>query len=226
MRAGLVGGLIGGLAVVGLLMPGATMLASAQEATPAAAELPVAPDPSLCQVEPRPLAFFEQYVGTPTAMAAATPEATPIEEGADAVEGTMEGFVPPVGQAADPETVDAVVATAVEVVACFNAGDLPRAFALYTDDLIDVFAGAEPLPQEQFDIMAATPAAVPVEAREQVLAIREVVILPDGRAGGFVDFAFAGGYRETQYVVLTQEGERWLVDEILLFAPLEGTPAP
>ncbi|MBA2595415.1 MAG: hypothetical protein H0V00_02200, partial [Chloroflexia bacterium] len=50
--------------------------------------------------------------------------------------------------------------------------------------------------------------------------------LPDGRAGGFVDFAFAGGYRETQYVVLTQEGERWLVDEILLFAPLEGTPAP
>ncbi len=218
--------LIVGLAVASLLTPEATPLARAQEATPTAADLPVAPDPALCQVEPRPLAFFEQYVGTPAAMPDATPNATPIEDGAAAVEGTVDAFVPPEGEPADPATVDALVATAVEIVACFNAGDLPRAFALYTDDLIASFAAADPLPQEDFDIMAATPVAVPAEEHERVLAVRDAVILPDGRAGAFVDFAFAGGYLETQYVVLMQEGGRWLVDEILLFAPLEATPVP
>lgn len=169
-------------------------------------------------VEPRPLAFFEQYVGTPAG--------TPSDAGAADVEGTLDSFVPPEGQPADPETVDAVVATAVEIVACFNAGDLPRAFALYSDNLIEDFAAADPLPQEELDVMAATPTAAPDDQRSSVLAVRDVMLLDDGRVGGFVDFAFETGYLETQYVILTQEGDRWLVDEILLFAPSEATPTP
>lgn len=210
--------LIVALFVASLLAPGGMSLAIAQEATPAA-DLPVTPDPALCLVEPRPLTFFEQYLGTPSA-------ATPTDEGAAAVEGTLDEFVPPAGEPADPATVAAVTATAVEIVACFNAGDLPRAFALYTDTMIESFAAGEPLPQEEFDAMAASPVAALDEQRSTVLAVRDVVLLPDGRVGAFADFEFEDGYRETQYAILVQEGDRWLIDEILLFAPLAATPTP
>ena len=205
------------LIATGLIVPGLTSTTQAQEGVNAA-DLPVTPDPALCVVEPRPLAFFEQYVGTP--------DATPSDEGSAEFEGSLDSFVPPEGQPADPETVDAVVATAVEVVACFNAGDLPRAFALYSDDLIESFAAADPLPQEEFDAMAATPTAAPADQRSSVLAVRDVILLDDGRVGGFIDFEFEDGYHETQYAVLTLEGDRWLVDEILLFAPSAATPTP
>ncbi|MBW3634629.1 MAG: hypothetical protein KY456_16540 [Chloroflexi bacterium] len=182
------------------------------------ADLPITPGPELCLVEPRPLEFFEQYVGTP--------DATPSDAGSEEFEGSLESFVPPAGQPAEPETVDAVVATAVEIVACFNGGDLPRAFALYSDNLIESFASEDPLPQAEFDAMAATPTAASEDQWSSVLAVRDVILLDDGRVGGFVDFEFAGGYRETQYAILVQEGDRWLVDEILLFAPIAATPTP
>ena len=209
--------LVVGVIVISVMAPGVTLVADAQDGM-TAADLPVTPVPELCLVEPRPLAFFEQYVGTP--------EATPSDAGSDEFEGSLDAFTPPEGQPADPETVDAVVATAIEVVACFNAGDLPRAFALYSDNLIEDFASADPLPQEEFDVMAATPAAAPEDQRSSILAVRDVVLLDDGRVGGFIDFEFEDGYRETQYAVLTMEGDRWFVDEILLFAPSLATPAP
>jgi hypothetical protein len=207
-----------GLFAASLLTPGATRVASAQDTMPTAADLPIAPDPALCLVEPRPVDFFEQFLGTP----AATPSGAGVAE----LEGTIDAFVPPEGDPADAATVDAVVATAVEITACFNAGDLLGAFALYTDAMIESLAAEDPLPQEEFDVMAASPVAMPAEERERVLAVRDVVILPDGRAGGFVDFEFAGGYLETQYAVLVEQDGRWLVDEILLYAPSEGTPTP
>ena len=74
--------------------------------------------------------------------------------------------------------------------------------------------------------MAATPQPVPEEQWSSILAVRDVVILPDGRAAAAVDFEFAEGFQETQYVIMAQMGDRWLVDEILHFAPLEATPAP
>lgn len=209
------------LIVCGLLAPGATPLARAQD-LPTAADLPVTADPALCQVAPRPIAFFEQYVGTPAAMADATPGGEATAEAAS----TLDGFVPPTGEPADAATVDAVVATAIEVTACFNAGDILRAFALFSDNVITGFASEDPLAQADLDAMAAAPVPLPADQQESVLAIRDVIVLPDGRAAGFLDFEFVGDYRETQYVVLIEEGGRWLVDEILLFAPLEGTPAP
>jgi hypothetical protein len=182
------------------------------------ADLPITPGPELCLVEPRPLEFFEQYLGTPGA--------TPSVEGAAEMGGSLDSFVPPEGQPADPETVDAVAATAVEIVACYNGGEVRRVFALYSNNLIESFASGDPLPQEEFDAMAATPTAVPEDQWSTVLAVREVILVDDGRVAGFVDFEFEDGYRETQYAILVEEGDRWLVDEILLFAPNTATPIP
>src|SRR5687767_6181610 len=65
--------------LLGLMALSPTGSTLAQEATPAARL--GAPDPSECTVEPRPMTFFEQFIGTPTAeqeaAMAAMEEATP-----------------------------------------------------------------------------------------------------------------------------------------------------
>jgi plastocyanin len=91
----------------------------AQDATPAAGEVI---DPAECQVEPRPIEEIEQLVGTASEEADATPDA--------AQAGSMEG------EDADEATVQAVTQTYRELVACLNAGEFLRIYALYTDDYL------------------------------------------------------------------------------------------
>jgi plastocyanin len=91
----------------------------AQDATPAAGEVV---DPAECQVEPRTVEELQQLVGTASEGAEATPGA--------AQAGSMEG------EDADEATVQAVNQTYREVVACLNAGEFLRVYALYTDDYL------------------------------------------------------------------------------------------
>jgi uncharacterized cupredoxin-like copper-binding protein len=91
----------------------------AQDATPAAGEVI---DPAECQVEPRTTEEIQQLVGTASEEAEATPGA------ADA--GSMQG------EEADEATVQAVTQTYRELVACLNAGEFLRVYALYTDDYL------------------------------------------------------------------------------------------
>ena len=91
----------------------------AQDATPAAGEVI---DPAECQVEPRAIEEIEQLVGTAGEGADATPDA--------AQAGSMEG------EDADEATVQAVTQTYRELVACLNAGEFLRIYALYTDDYL------------------------------------------------------------------------------------------
>src|SRR5215211_7261011 len=109
------------LAVVAVL---ATMLFAhpaviAQNATPAAGEVI---DPAECQVEPRATEEIEQLVGTASEAADATPDA--------AQAGSMEG------EDADEATVQSVTQSYRELVACLNAGEFLRIYALYTDDYL------------------------------------------------------------------------------------------
>src|ERR671918_2604621 len=91
----------------------------AQNATPAAGEVI---DPAECQVEPRPIEEIERLVGIASEEADATPDA--------AQAGAMEG------EDADEATVQAVTQTYRELVACLNAGEFLRVYALYTDDYL------------------------------------------------------------------------------------------
>ena len=92
---------------------------TAQDATPAAGEVI---DPAECQVEPRAVEELEQLIGTAGEGEEATPEA--------AQAGSMEG------EDADEATVEAVTQTYRELVACLNAGQFLRVYALYTDDYL------------------------------------------------------------------------------------------
>jgi plastocyanin len=91
----------------------------AQDATPASGEVI---DPAECQVEPRAIEEIQQLVGTAGEEADATPDA--------AQAGSMEG------EDADEATVQAVTQTYRELVACLNAGEFLRVYALYTDDYL------------------------------------------------------------------------------------------
>jgi len=109
------------LAVVGFALSGVVAPAAlAQEATPPVGEVIAAEQ---CQVGPRSIESIEQLIGTPAAGGAdATPDLTEI------------GHL--TGEPADEATVEAVTATYRELVACLNAGDYLRIYALYTDDYV------------------------------------------------------------------------------------------
>jgi plastocyanin len=110
----------------------------AQDATPAAGEVV---DPAECQVEPRSTEEIQQLIGTASEGAEATPGA--------AQAGSMQG------EDADEATVQAVTQTYRELVACLNAGDFLRVYALYTDDYLRRTLADSGMDLEQ---MQATPA--------------------------------------------------------------------
>ncbi|MDP9359303.1 MAG: hypothetical protein M3R02_29260 [Chloroflexota bacterium] len=121
-----------------VLTIGGSTRTAAQETTPVAG--PEVPDPALCQVPPRTeAALLALLAGTPMA---GTPVAgTPTSELPASVAG--EDLLP-AGTPANAATIAGITATARELIACNNAGDLARVFALYTDDLVRMAFGGDP----------------------------------------------------------------------------------
>jgi hypothetical protein len=190
---------------------------AAQDATPAAgaAAFPIEADPAACQVEPRStdelLALWYTPEGSPV------PAATPTW-GAQTTSLTLT-VGPPADEATRSEVVDAVS----EVFGCFAAGDFARATALFTDDLVRSFGG-EPgtTVEDARAFLEATPAAgMEVAEEERVIAITDVMDLGDGRVGAFV-VDESGGELDTVYAIFERQEDRWLVDEIVDFAPRPG----
>ena len=206
---------VGGLAVL-LGLGGATALL-AQEATPTAGVglFPISPDPAACLVEPRStdelLGLWYTLEGSPV------PAATPTW-GAQTTSLTL-----PVGPPVDEAAATEIVRTVTEIFACFAAGDFPRATALFTEDLTRSFGG-EPgtTIEDARAFLGATPiAGTEGDVQELVIAITDVMDLGDGRVGAFfVDES--GGQLDTVYAIFEREGDRWLVDEIVDFAPRPG----
>ena len=176
---------------------------SAQEASPVAGG-------TTCTVEPRNadelLTLWYAEDGTPIGT-----WATPMADEA-ITEITL-----PVGSPADDATTGEVTAVVEQVFACFDAGDFLRAFALFTDNLAGQF-GPEPgtsFEDAQAFVNTAPEPAAPGEESE-IVAVSNVVMLEDGRAGAFVIERFAGAV-SVSYAILVQDGEQWLVDEVIEF---------
>lgn len=198
----------------GAIAIGVAPTGGAQEATPVA-EL-VTPDPAACQVAPRPPASLTAFLGTPPAGMATPVGSVPTP------------FVPPSGAAADAATVAGVTATAEELFACYNANDLARVVALFTDDYLRRSFAAEGVTAEALRLFAATPEARPAAEREAI-SVRDVRLLPDGRVGALLvgrnpagdppDFA--------DFTVFVERDGRYLIDDVVLLSPeAVATPAP
>jgi hypothetical protein len=135
-----------------------------------------------CTVRPRRTVELESLARAPEGIARALAGETPV--------ATPEP--PPPGEGADPEVAASVTAAVRELVDCYNAGDLRRIFALYSEEYLYTvwggFAGPDP-DQAQIDQAIAfmsTPAPQPAEARVDFLSVDDVRTLPDGRVTAIV----------------------------------------
>jgi hypothetical protein len=200
-----------GMALVLMVVGG--LGAHAQEAT--AVPSPMVPDPALFRAAPRSLTEIQTLLATPIPAAAQAP------------------FVEPIGTPADAQTAAAVTETALEIVACGNAGNFLALTALYTGDYLRGQLGGQPLDDATAALFAATPVAFPPEQRAKLVAVRNISVLAVRRVGVFIDLDDPNGPpegTETEYGYFVAAGDRYLVDEIVVIEPASGatdaTPAP
>jgi plastocyanin len=171
----------------------------AQDASPAAGEVI---DPAECQVEPRTTEELEQLVGAANEGTEATPGA--------AEAGSMEG------EDADEATVQAVTQTYRELVACLNAGEFLRVYALYTDDYLRRTLADSGIDPAQFQ---ATPAP---EQRETttLVGVSEVRQIAGGQVTARVETTSSpeGAASVIQSVLEPVEDRLLIADETVVEA--------
>lgn len=217
---------IGRRALRGSLLLCATLLACSaataalaqEQGTPAPQATPATawdiPAPEECTVEPRPLPIFAEGVGQ---QAPATPmplPATPAPE-----------FVVPDGDPVTPDIEAAVVATVRESIACRNANEFLRAYALFTEPmLVSLFGGPATIDPEIRALTRVGSGIEPLPRRQRValLQVSQIAHRPDGRIGVIVTTGTASQVFQ-DYLVLTYDAasSRWLMDEV---EPLASEP--
>lgn len=131
--------------------------------------------------------------------------------------GEADGSLPglPFGWAAPPEIVHDVTNTMWEAMACINAGDNLRFYALHSDRF---FHGASERGLDSTSLREiANDRSTPVPDDELlVYAIWDVRVLTDGRAGALVRFGGElGGIdgQQTRYIFFLRDGARWVIDD-------------
>lgn len=193
--------IVGSLVVFGLLAPGA----AAQPATPAVGTVIPA---SQCTVGPRTIESLQQLVGTPASGgASATPSLAAV--------GTL------AGTPADPDTVEAVTTTYRQLVACLNAGDYLRIYALYTDAYVTRLLQRTGLNLNQLE---ATPAPNQFQTTAFV-GVHDVRVLPDGRVAARVETFDPRAGRVVVDALLVKEDDRYLINQEDAVPPSAiGTP--
>jgi hypothetical protein len=163
-----------------------------------------APGPDECTIAPRTLDEFKTLPQTPAP--AEPPDAS--EAG---------------GEPADKATRAAITATARELVACSNAGDILRRLALYSDDRLR-FAYPDG-PTRALEMMAKSPLPVAEAERVALVSVDDVRRLADGRVSARVTVdnpashshdpqtAATASQQEVARLIFVQEAAGWRVDE-------------
>lgn len=178
------------------------------------------PPPELCRVPPRPVAQMQSLVATPAATPAPVVAPPP----------------PAVGTPADLATAEEIAAVYREAVACLNAGNFARAYALYSDDYVRrILAGAAAhtgIDPALVAIVIATPSPSPPMTWTAIVAQGGVELLPDGRASAvFVTVAVQQSAdpdaARPHVIFFVNDNGRWLIDgsfDPTSIAPPAATP--
>lgn len=200
------------LMTTGLLSLGLVQFAHAQEASPS----PASNQTGSCEeIEPRDAAFFETVAGTPEASA---------NEGIsdqDAAGGTPTPFAMPEGEMADEATVAAVSELYQQLIACLNAGDFLRAYALYTDDYL-----VRNLSEEAITRLQATPVPTDESTQSEFGGLLDARLLEDGRVAALVTIANPRSGDVLIHALLREEDGRLRIDdEAVVESEVAATPA-
>ncbi len=163
-----------------------------------------APGPDECTVAPRTLEEFESLA-----------QGLAPEEPPDASETG--------GESVDEATHAAIAATARELVACSNAGDILRRLALYSDDRLR-FAYPDG-PTRALEMIAESPLPLAEAERVALVSVEDVRQLADGRVSARVTVdnpashshdpqtAATASQQEAARLIFIKEAGRWRVDE-------------
>jgi hypothetical protein len=134
------------------------------------------------------------------------PDASPVP--------TRTPGVVPAGEPADPATAAAVTAVVRELTACHNAGELLRAYGLYSDAYLRRLFNRQGGFTQTNDDSLATPQ--PAADRIAILAIENVRLLEDGIVGATVTMRYPDiPVRKTFFFTFITIDGRWLIDGIL-----------
>jgi len=188
------------------------------EATGVVGTPPVASAPTGCGVSPRPMSFLEALVNAPE------PDGTP-----EPVEGIPDGLEP------DDETRAQVGEVVAELIACTNAGDLLRAFALYEDGYLrstfDQDGVMTAKIANELVISFATPEPVTSDRRTMLVGLPVMRLLDDGRVAVVIETN--GGAEdddddiELGLLVLARAADgRWLIVDGRAGLDRDELPAP
>jgi hypothetical protein len=184
------------LVLFGYLTFGA-ISAGAQENTPVAGQ--DIPSPAECTVQPRSedelRALFREVAATPLPASVDTSRAEA-----------------PTGTPADEQTVAEINATWRMFIACLNAGDQQRMFALYGDNMVRrqlvVDIGFGVTEDALFEFLAATPSPLPPDQGAPFVPLTDVLKLSDGRVATI-------GQDDGQDTVriFAKQGDHWVIDD-------------
>ncbi|MBW3633550.1 MAG: hypothetical protein KY456_11050, partial [Chloroflexi bacterium] len=140
----------------------------------------------------------------------------------------------PLGMIADVETTNEIRAVARRIIACFNAGDIPRAAALMTENGVRRVYWELSNTEENREFartrLAGTPEPRADEALVRLLAVTDVLVLSDERVTAFVvidePLSQPEG-PETLLFVFANEDGMWRVDDWIDFTmvPVEAVAA-
>jgi hypothetical protein len=196
----------------------------AQESTPEAdgAENPRLVAPSECVAKPR---AYEDIA----AILALDGDGVPAP--------AITRITPPLGEVADAETAITIREAARQVLACFNAGDIPRAAGLMTENGVRRAYWGLTIDAENRALartrISAPPEPRAEDARLRLITVTDVSLLPDGRIAAFVilnEPLLPPPGPETLLFVFANQDGRWLVDDWIDFSivppnyGMEATP--
>jgi hypothetical protein len=146
-------------------------------------------------------------------------------------------ITPPLGEVADAETAISIKQAARQVLACFNAGDIPRAAGLMTENGVRRAYWGLTIDAENRELartrITATPEPRAEEALARLITVTDVSLLPDGRIAAFVvlnEPLLPPPGPETLLFIFANQDGRWLVDDWIDFSivppnyGMEATP--
>jgi hypothetical protein len=147
-------------------------------------------------------------------------------------------ITPPLGDIADTETAISIKEATREVLACFNAGDIPRAAALMTENGVKRAYWGLTIDQASREATAERLTATP-EPRDpqrylRLIAVTDASVLPDGRIAAFAvinEPLLPPNGPETLLFIFANQDGAWLLDDLIDFSIVpagfgaEATPA-